>query len=368
MGKSLKRHNTEIVLGVSIPQRVNAWMDSFHYRKTYREFDGYIMPPQEFNLLIRLGDMIQLLRISMGKCQCDMLDICGIERACTFSKIENPCLEWNHKGIPQSMSVLCDIIKYYAEYSKTNNNWMSIERLNRMCNAEYKITGYESNLIRILRREDVIDCLVSLGNVYKYMVSNCNVIESAYFGKMLVEYILNLFNGGFNMNNYRKEAQEMKEAESKLAAAAEQKPAKKYNNANTKPKRQRYKTQIKSIAFDYHSNSRNEFDASSALNLLSIASFDVLSIPVTMNASLCGKDFSKPINVGYINGYETTLEGEIFNVTINEEYIDAVKKIEEASGLFMKIRLLVDRDNVATKMLSFELKPITTPTPTGTEA
>lgn len=160
------------------------------------------------------------------------------------------------------------------------------------------------------------------------------------------------------MNNYRKEAQELKEAESKMMAASteQQKPVKKHN---AKPKRQRYKTAIKSIKFDYHSSSRNEFDASSALNLLSIASFDVLSIPVTMNASLCGKEYSKPINIGYINGYETTLEGEFFYVTINEEYIDTVKKLEESSsGLFMNIRILVDRDNVATKLLTFEIKPL----------
>jgi len=159
------------------------------------------------------------------------------------------------------------------------------------------------------------------------------------------------------MNNYRKEAQELKEAESKMMAAAstEQKPVKKYNTA--KPKRHHYKTAIKSIKFDYHSsNSRTEFDASSAFNLLSIASFDVLSIPVTMNASLCGKEYNKPINIGYIKGYETTLEGEFFYVTINEDYIETVKKLEEASGLFMNIRILVDRNNAATKLLTFEIK------------
>lgn len=194
--------------------------------------------------------------------------------------------------------------------------------------------------------------------VHKYIASNCNVIESAYFDKIVgLKYYI-YFNGGFNiMNNYRKEAQELKEAESKMMAASteQQKPVKKHT---AKPKRQRYKTAIKSITFDYHSSSRNEFDASSALNLLSIASFDVLSIPVTMNASLCGKEYNKPINIGYINGYETTLEGEFFYVTINEEYIDTVKKLEEASGLFMNIRILVDRDNVATKLLTFEIKPI----------
>jgi hypothetical protein len=159
------------------------------------------------------------------------------------------------------------------------------------------------------------------------------------------------------MNNYRKEAQELKEAESKMmVASTEQKPVKKPNTA--KPKRQHYKTAIKSIKFDYHSNGRTEFDASSAFNLLSIASFDVLSIPVTMNASLCGKEYNKPINIGYINGYETTLEGEFFYVTINEEYIETVKKLEVDSGLFMNIRILVDRNNAATKLLTFEIKPI----------
>lgn len=162
---------------------------------------------------------------------------------------------------------------------------------------------------------------------------------------------------GSIMNNYRKEAQELKEAESKMMAATstEQKPVKKHS----KPKRQRYKTAVKSIKFDYHSNSKSEFDASSALTLLSVASFDVLSIPVTMNATLCGKEYNKPVTVGYINGYETTLEDEVFYVTINEEFIDTVKKLEEASGLFMNIRILVDRNNVATKLLTFEIKPIT---------
>lgn len=163
-------------------------------------------------------------------------------------------------------------------------------------------------------------------------------------------------NKNYRRNAYKQEEALMKAEES---LAYSEKPAKKdYNNNTGFKKKNRYKTDIKSVRFEWKSKNRAEFDYAAAMELLVRASFDILSIPVMMNASLLGKTFDKPIIIGYINSCVSTLDGEYFNITVNEDYIDSVKALEEAGDLEMCIKTLVDKDCVPTKLINFEVKPI----------
>lgn len=107
------------------------------------------------------------------------------------------------------------------------------------------------------------------------------------------------------------------------------------------------------INFNYQSKTKGDFDTSSAMAMLSECPFNILSIPVKVQASLVGKNGNFLVDVGYISRYDVKLDGESISVNIKEQYVDTFEAL--GGNLKLNIKTLVDRDLYPTKFIEWEI-------------
>lgn len=162
------------------------------------------------------------------------------------------------------------------------------------------------------------------------------------------------------MANVNREAAYAQAAAEEKAFSKSEKNFKKGNDErryNTKKydKKPKYKIQIANIGEGilFDSKSKN-LDMSSASSTLTGCSFDTLSIPVKMAATLVGKTGNFLVDVGYINKFELGMEGEYFDITIKDAFVEAYEKVGGTPALYIKT--IVDKDGNAVRFTDFELR------------
>lgn len=97
-----------------------------------------------------------------------------------------------------------------------------------------------------------------------------------------------------------------------------------------------------------------EIEIDSVFSILQNITYDLISVPVTCKASVLGRtDGPKVLKIGYVNGFETHLEGEEAKLTILGDFADEFKKIAEP---VVSVLVRTDKNSgEAIQVLGFEI-------------
>lgn len=97
-----------------------------------------------------------------------------------------------------------------------------------------------------------------------------------------------------------------------------------------------------------------ELEIDGVFSVLQCITYNLISVPITCKASVLGRtEGPKVVKIGFVNGFETHMEGEEFKITILGEFAEEFKKISDPT-----VSVLVRTDKKtgeAVQALSFEI-------------